>query len=90
MEPGLSTFYLGLGTGVKGKICQANSSQLTPRRRRKLRTLQCVGSDLSLGPAMCSATTHGIISLPKPLHNASTRKPCSASSLGSRNRRGAN
>ena len=48
-------------------------------RRRKSRSLQCVGSDLSLRPAMCSATTHSIISLPKPLHNASTRKTSSAS-----------
>ena len=30
MEPGLSILYLGPGTGVKGKICQANSSLLTP------------------------------------------------------------
>ena len=80
MEPGLSILYLGPGTGIKGKICQANSSLLTPpRRRRKSRSLQCVGSDLSLGPAMRSATTHAIISLPKPLHNASTRKTSSAS-----------
>ena len=50
-----------------------------PCRRRKSRSLQCVGSDLSLSPAMCSATTHAIISLPKPLHNASTRKTSSAS-----------
>ena len=79
MESGLSILYLGPGTGVKGKICQANSSLLTPRRRRKSRSLQCVGSDLSLGPAMRSATTHAIISLPKPLHKASTRKTSSAS-----------
>ena len=30
MEPGLSILYLGPGTGIKGKICQANSSLLTP------------------------------------------------------------
>ena len=30
MGPGLSILYLGPGTGVKGKICQANSSLPTP------------------------------------------------------------
>ena len=60
MEPGLSILYLGPGTGIKGKICQANSSLLTPPPKKKIAEPAMRGfrSQSWSGDALCHYTRH--------------------------------